>query len=79
VQWLTVHYRGNAPAGTPTEIVGKLYDTLAKILKDPDIVAKFNTLGAEAVVMPPAEFHSYLEREDRKWIPIVRKANIKAE
>jgi tripartite-type tricarboxylate transporter receptor subunit TctC len=29
--------------------------------------------------MQPAEFKAYLEREDSKWIPIVRKANIKAE
>jgi tripartite-type tricarboxylate transporter receptor subunit TctC len=68
-----------APTGTPPEIVGKLHDTLAKILQDPDTVAKFNTLGARAVAMQPAEFKAYLEREDSKWIPIVRKANIKAE
>ena len=68
-----------APTGTPSAIVNKLCDTLAKILKDPDIVAKFNVLGAEAVVMSPAEFSSYLEREDSKWIPVIRKANIKAE
>ncbi|MFH1341012.1 MAG: tripartite tricarboxylate transporter substrate binding protein [Pseudomonadota bacterium] len=67
-----------APAGTPAEIVTKLHDTLAKILKDPEVVAKFNALGAEAVPMTPAEFKSYLEREDSKWIPVVRKANIKA-
>lgn len=68
-----------APVGTPGEIVSKLHDTLAKILKDPDIIAKFNTLGAEAVAMTPADFRSYLEAEDSKWIPVVRKANIKAE
>lgn len=68
-----------APAGTPAEIVTKLHETLARILKDPEIVAKFNALGAEAVAMTPADFKSYLEREDAKWIPVVRKANIKAE
>ena len=68
-----------APAGTPTEIVTKLHDTLAAILKDPAVVERFNALGAEAVAMTPAEFTSYLEREDAKWIPVVRKANIKAE
>ena len=67
-----------APAGTPPEIVAKLHSTLAEILKDPAIIEKFNNLGAEAVSMTPAEFTSYLEREDAKWIPIVRKANIKA-
>jgi tripartite-type tricarboxylate transporter receptor subunit TctC len=68
-----------APAGTPAEIVTKLHDNLAEILKDPAIVEKFNALGAEAVSMTPAEFTSYLEREDAKWIPVVRKANIKAD
>jgi tripartite-type tricarboxylate transporter receptor subunit TctC len=68
-----------APAGTPAAIVDKLHDALAKILQDPDTVARFNALGAEAVVMSPAEFRSYLEAEDSKWIPVVRKANIKAD
>ena len=68
-----------APARTPPEIVTKLHETLAEILKDPAIVEKFNALGAEAVSMTPAEFTAYLEREDAKWIPVVRKANIKAD
>ncbi|WP_426524234.1 Bug family tripartite tricarboxylate transporter substrate binding protein [Bradyrhizobium sp. McL0615] len=68
-----------APAGTPAEIVTKLNETLAEILKDPAIVEKFYALGAEAVSMTPADFTSYLEREDAKWIPVVRKANIKAD
>jgi tripartite-type tricarboxylate transporter receptor subunit TctC len=68
-----------APAGTPAEIVARLHDTMAAILKDPAIVEKFNALGAEAVTMTPAEFKSYLEAEDGKWIPVVRKANLKAD
>ena len=68
-----------APAGTPAEIVTKLHDTLAAILQAPDVVGKFNALGAVAVAMTPAEFRSYLEGEDSKWLPVVRKANIKAD
>jgi tripartite-type tricarboxylate transporter receptor subunit TctC len=68
-----------APAGTPADIVTKLYESLDEILKDPAVVEKFNALGAEAMAMTPAEFTSYLEREDAKWIPVVRKANIKAD
>ena len=68
-----------APAGTPAEIVTKLHESLAAILKDHATVEKFNALGAEAVAMTPAEFTSYLEREDAKWIPVVRKANIKTD
>ena len=68
-----------APAGTPAEIVTKLHDTMATILKDPAIIEKFNALGAEAVTMTPAEFTAYLTAEDGKGIPVVRKANIKAD
>jgi tripartite-type tricarboxylate transporter receptor subunit TctC len=68
-----------APAGTSTEIVTRIHDTMAKILSDPDIVEKFNVLGASALAMTPAEFKGYLEAEDSKWIPVVRNANIKAE
>jgi tripartite-type tricarboxylate transporter receptor subunit TctC len=68
-----------APTGTPPDVVARLHDTLAKILKDPEVVEKFNALGAKAVTMQPAEFKAYLESEDSKWIPVVRKANIKAE
>ena len=68
-----------APAGTPAEIVTKLHESLTTILKDPATVEKFNALGAEAVAMTPAEFTNYLEREDAKWIPVVRKANIKTD
>jgi tripartite-type tricarboxylate transporter receptor subunit TctC len=49
------------------------------VLKDPSVVEKFNKIGAEAVAMTPVEFTAYLSREDAKWIPVVRKANIKAD
>lgn len=65
-----------APAGTSAEIVAKIHDTTAEILKDPSIVEKFEKLGADAVTMTPADFTAYLTHEDAKWIPVVRKANI---
>jgi tripartite-type tricarboxylate transporter receptor subunit TctC len=68
-----------APAGTPAPVVDKLHETLIAILKDPGVIDKFDKLGAEAIPMTPDEFRAYLEREDAKWIPIVRKANIRAE
>ena len=68
-----------APAGTPAPVIDKLHETLVAILKDPAVVDKFEKLGGEAVAMTPDEFKAYLEREDAKWIPVVRKANIKAD
>lgn len=68
-----------APAGTPTPIVDKLHDALAAVLKEPAVIDKFEKLGAEAVPMTPADFKAYLGREDAKWLPIVRKVNVKAD
>ena len=68
-----------APAGTPAPVVAKLQEAIAAVLKDPSVVEKFNKIGAEAVAMSPADFTAYLTREDAKWIPVVRKANIKAD
>jgi tripartite-type tricarboxylate transporter receptor subunit TctC len=65
-----------APAGTPAPIVAKLQEAMTAILKDPSVMEKFNKIGAEAVAMSPADFTAYLSREDAKWIPVVRKANI---
>jgi tripartite-type tricarboxylate transporter receptor subunit TctC len=65
-----------APTGTPEAIVEKLHAAMAEILKDPDVVDKFNKLGAQATAMTSAEFSMYLAREDAKWIPIVRKVDI---
>ena len=62
-----------------SSLMNAVHESLAEMLKDPAIVEKFYALGAEAVSMTPAEFTSYLEREDAKWIPVVRKANIKAD
>jgi tripartite-type tricarboxylate transporter receptor subunit TctC len=68
-----------ASANTPSEIINKLHDEMVAVLKDPTVIDKFDKLGAESVPMTPAEFTAYLEHEDAKWTPVVRKANIKAE
>jgi tripartite-type tricarboxylate transporter receptor subunit TctC len=68
-----------APAKTPPQVVAKLNTTLVTVLSDPDVKAKFQVLGAEAVPMSPEAFTQYLEKEDATWIPVIRKAGIKAE
>jgi tripartite-type tricarboxylate transporter receptor subunit TctC len=68
-----------APAGTPAPVIAKLSAALGEILRDPEVVAKFDLVGARAVPMSPEETRKYLASEDATWMPIVRKANIKAE
>ena len=68
-----------APAGTPAPVIARLSAAMTEILREPDVVEKFNLLGAEAVAMMPEDLRKYLATEDATWMPIVRKANIKAE
>jgi tripartite-type tricarboxylate transporter receptor subunit TctC len=68
-----------APAKTPDAVVARLETTLAAVLADPAVKAKFDALGAEARSMTRAAFQAYLEKEDGTWIPIIRKGNFKAQ
>jgi tripartite-type tricarboxylate transporter receptor subunit TctC len=68
-----------APAKTSRDIVAKLNAELGKILSDADVKAKFHALGAETVPTSPEEFTKYLEKEDTTWVPVIRRANVKAQ
>ncbi|HMK79833.1 MAG TPA: tripartite tricarboxylate transporter substrate binding protein [Xanthobacteraceae bacterium] len=68
-----------APAGTPAPVIARLSAAMGDILRDKDVIEKFDVLGAEAVAMTPDALRQYLASEDATWMPVVRKANIKAE
>lgn len=67
------------PAKTPEAIVGKLHAATVKALGDPATKAKILALGSQAAPLSRAEFAAYLDKEDRTWIPLIRKLGIKAE
>jgi tripartite-type tricarboxylate transporter receptor subunit TctC len=68
-----------APARTPPEIVARLNAELTKALNDSQVKAKFGGLGAQTAPTTPDAFRTYLEREDKTWIPLIRTLNIKTE
>ncbi|HSQ04749.1 MAG TPA: tripartite tricarboxylate transporter substrate binding protein [Burkholderiales bacterium] len=68
-----------APAGTPAPIVKRLHDEIASILTSPDIQKRFESQGAEALSMAPAEFSKFIRVETAKWSKVVKEAQIKAE
>ena len=63
-------------AGTPDEIVQKLYRDISFVLKQDDIKAKFAGLGVEPLGNTPAAFGTMIKTESKKWTDIVHKANI---
>ena len=68
-----------APAGTPQPIVARLAAEIAKIVGAPEMKARFEQLGIEAVGSSPAEAAKYLDDEIAKWAKVITTAGVKAE
>ena len=67
-----------APKGTPPEVLARLSQALARILSQPEIIQRFQELGADAQASSPADFTRYLAAEDARWTPIIERAGITA-
>jgi tripartite-type tricarboxylate transporter receptor subunit TctC len=61
-----------APAGTPHEIVQRLYGETAKALQDPELQTSFRASGVEAHVLAPQELAAFMRAEYDKWGKVVR-------
>jgi len=68
-----------APAGTPQDIVDKINADVAKVLATPDVRERLAALGAEPMVMTPAEFRKFMRDEMDDSAKVVKAANIKAQ
>jgi tripartite-type tricarboxylate transporter receptor subunit TctC len=68
-----------APAGTPKEIVQRVSAETAKIVSSPDMKARFEQLGIEAVGNTPEQAAAFLNDEIAKWAKVINTAGVKAE
>lgn len=64
------------PAGTPEPVSTKLHQALTEVLKEDEVKQRLLDLGAQAVGSTPAEFTTFLKKEDAKWGEVVKKGNI---
>ena len=68
-----------APAGTPREIVARLNQALARILKQPEIQEKLRADSREPAHSTPEEFTGVIARDIATWSRVVKSGNIKLE
>jgi len=73
--WFTIM----APAGTPKEIVGRLYAEVVKALADPDVRAKLVDQGLTARGTTPAELAAATREQLARYAKLMKEAGIKAE
>jgi tripartite-type tricarboxylate transporter receptor subunit TctC len=65
-----------APAGTPKQIIDKIYKVLAEAIKEPTVKRRFLEQGAEPVSPGPEELAKFMASESVKWRDIIEKAGI---
>lgn len=68
-----------APAGTPKEIVRKVSDAAAAVLRIPENKARIEELGMTAVGGTPEELAASMKSDAETFSQAVRQANIKIE
>ena len=63
------------PAGTPREVVEKLFPVIQQVMKDPEVISRLKNGGAEAVTSEsPAAFAKFVATETERWARIAKEA-----
>jgi len=68
-----------APAGTPPEIVKRMSDEVARIIKSDETRARLDAMGTFPSGSTPAEFDAFITAETAKWGQVIKTAGVKAE
>lgn len=67
-----------APAGTPPAIVNRMYEELAKALRNPAVSEKLTQQGMDIIGGGPQDLDKFLRGEIERWAEVVRANKIKA-
>lgn len=68
-----------APAGTPEDVIGKLYAATRDVVQSPEVSDRFKAMGGQAGGNTPAEFTAFIGQERARWKQIVDTAGLAQE
>ena len=75
----TLWYGVFAPAGTPDPVLQTLSTAVNAVLAKPEIKQRFIEYGAIALGSTPAELHSHVATEIKKWDQLIKSVGIKVQ
>ncbi len=76
---MTTWYGVFAPAGTPNDVLAKLYAEISTALKSPDVQKRIAGLAGEPGTMTSAEFAALNRADYDRYGKLIREAGIKLE
>ncbi|WP_062310795.1 tripartite tricarboxylate transporter substrate binding protein [Polynucleobacter sinensis] len=65
-----------APSKTPSKIIDQMNEGIIKIMKEPQIVAQINKLGAEPILMSPQKFDQMVRAEMESSAILVKESKM---
>lgn len=68
-----------APAKTPRPIIQKIQQDVQDILRRPEVRDAFLKQGIQASASSPDQLEDFVKNEIRRWTPIIKNANMKAD
>jgi len=74
-----LHYGIIAPAGTPDAIIRKLNAALREAVNSPDTKMRMAADGTEPLASTPEEYAADIDKEEKKWSAIVKRAGATAK
>jgi tripartite-type tricarboxylate transporter receptor subunit TctC len=69
-----------APAGIKPDIVARLHDEFAKLMKLPEVKSKLAQVELDATTSAtPADFAKFVRAEHDKWARVIKAAGIQVQ
>ena len=75
MQW----YGVVGPAGMPASVVKQLNETLAQVLKAPDLRDKLSVEAVEPITMSSEQFGQFVQTDIARWTKLARERNIQLD
>lgn len=69
-------YSMAAPKATPPDIVARLVREVERVMKEPAMLEKLTTLGAEANVLTGPALLDFMRNDSARWGKVIRDANV---
>lgn len=71
-------YGLSMPAKTLANIVNRISKYFTAALNSPDVITQLKDRGIDATPSSGAEYLDFVRREQKRWIPVIKKGNIEA-
>ncbi len=68
-----------APKAVPKDIINRLNAEIIKAINDPTVNARLVGLGLTVIGDTPEQFAAFLDGEAKKWLPLIRKLNVRLD